>query len=76
MRNGVGGKLHLERREVGHHESREISIFSEREQVLLVEGVHNVLGVVVDDAIGDDERSTLVGRSNTVERETTGETGD
>lgn len=36
MCNGVRGELHLECREVGHHDGCQISIFTQREQVLLV----------------------------------------
>jgi hypothetical protein len=74
--DGVGRKLHFVRREVLHHERREVSVLAEREEVLLVEGVDEVLRIVVDDALGDDDRSALVGGSETVDREATGETGD
>lgn len=42
------------------NESREISIFSEVEQVLLVEGVDIVLSIVINHKIGYKQRAALV----------------
>ena len=43
VRFGVGAELGLERREMLHEQRREETIFTEREQVLLVECVDNAL---------------------------------
>ena len=41
--------------ECPEHESGEVSVFSEEEQILLVEGVDNVFGVVLDNVgVGED----------------------
>ncbi len=76
MGDGVGGELHLESWEVFHHERREVTVFSEREQVLLVQGVDIWLRVFVYNPAGDDDRSALIGCSDSVDTETTGEAGD
>lgn len=70
VRNGIRSEFHLESREMLHHERGEVSIFSEREQVLLMECVDVRLGVLIDDQRGDDDRSTFVRRSDTVDGET------
>ncbi len=49
MSNSVGCKLHLESREMLHHQRGEVSIFSQREQVLLVKCIDVVFGILVDD---------------------------
>jgi hypothetical protein len=59
-----------------HHQRREVSIFTEREQVLLVQGIDIDLGIFVNDSSRNDDRSALVGRSDSVDTETTGQTGD
>lgn len=76
MSNGVWRKLHLEGREVLHHERGEVTIFTEREQVLLVERVDIDLRVFVNDPGRNDDRPSLVGRTDSVDTETTGKTGD
>ena len=75
-RNSIRGELHLVRWEMLHHQSCQITIFTQREQIFLVEGVDVPLRVVVNDTIRDDDRPTLVRRSDTIQRETTGQTGD
>lgn len=40
--DGIGSELHLEGREMGHHDGCEVPIFTEGEQVLLVESVDDV----------------------------------
>lgn len=74
--NSVRGEFHLVRREVLHHERGEVSIFSEREQILLVECVNIGFGVFVNDHRRDDNWPTFIGGSNSVDRETTGEARD
>lgn len=76
VRYGVRTELGLECREVLHHERRQETILSEREQILLVQRINVGLGVLVDDAVRDDDRATLVSRANTIEGETAGQTGD
>ena len=78
-RNGVGlgvrRELHLEGREVLHHDSRQVSIFTKREQVLLVQRVDVGFRVLLDDAVRDDDGPTLVRGPDTIHRETTRKTG-
>lgn len=54
----------------------QVAVLAETEQVLLVERVDVVLGVVVDDEIGDDERPALVRRADAEEGEAARQTGD
>lgn len=74
--DGVRGEFRLEGREVLHHERGEETIFTKGEQVLLVERVDHVLRVFIDDTTRDDDRTTLVGGTDAVHGETTGQTGD
>lgn len=62
----IGTELGLERREVFEQERRQEPILAEREQVLLVQRVHERLGVLVDDPVRDDDGSALVRRAYTV----------
>ncbi len=75
MRQGIRIELGAERREVLEHQSRKVTIFTEGEQVLLVQGVDVRLGVLFDDAVGNDDRTSLVCCTDTVHGETTGQTG-
>ena len=59
-----------------HEERGEETVFTEREKILLVERVNVAFGVFVDDPVGDDDRTTLVSRADTIERETPGKTGN
>lgn len=74
MGDGVRRELHFECREVLHHECRKISILAEGEQVLLVKGIDITFGVFFDDPVGDNERPTLVGRTDAVHAEAAGQT--
>lgn len=74
--DGVWRKLHLERRKVFHHQRGQVTIFTEGEQVLFVKRVDVDLGVFVNDPRRDDNRSTLVGCTDSVNTETTGKTCD
>jgi len=69
-------ELRLECREVLHEECREETILSEREQILLVQCVDERLSVFVNDTAGDDDRATLIGSTDAVKRETTGQASD
>jgi hypothetical protein len=70
---------HLPPRERPQHERREVTIFSEKEEVLLVKRVDDVLRVVRDDVrVGEDRDPVPVAAFrgfDAVHRETTGETG-
>ena len=74
MRDGVLSELGLERGEMLKQKCREVMIFTEREQVLLVQRVDEGLCVLFDDAVGDDNRSALVCGTNPVHGETSGQT--
>ena len=58
-----------------HQQCRQKSILSKREQILLVQRVDVGPSVFLDDAVGGDDRSTLVCSPNAVRRETTRQTG-
>ena len=45
----VGSEFHLKSGKVFHHECRQIPIFTEREQVLLMKRINIGLGVLIDD---------------------------
>ena len=76
MCQSVRVELCTERREVLEHESREVTIFTEGEQVLLVQGVDIWFGVLFDNTVGYDDRATLVCCTDSVHGETTGQTSD
>ena len=57
-------------------ERGEVAVLAEAEQVLLVQRVDVVLGVVVDDEVGDDQRPALVGRADAEEGEAAGQASD
>jgi len=69
MRDRIRDELCLERREVLQKERRQETIFTKGEQVLLVQRVYVPFGVLVDDTVGDDDRSAFVRSTDTVERE-------
>jgi hypothetical protein len=72
VRLGVADELCLVKRKVLEEEGREVPIFSEMEEVLHVEGVDAVLGVVMDKLIGDQEWLVGVWGAEAVESEATG----
>jgi hypothetical protein len=74
MCNRIRNELGLERGEVFQEERRQETIFTEREQVLLVKRIYVAFSVLVDDTVGDDDRSALVCGTDTVERETSRKT--
>lgn len=76
MRGRIGAKLRLERREVFHHQRRQKTIFTEREQILLVQCIHVRLGVFFNDTVRDDNGSSFIGCADTVQGETTRQTCD
>ena len=75
MGDSVRCELHLECREMLHHECRKISILTEGEQVLLVKGIDITFGVFFDDPVGDNQRAALVGRTDAVHAEAARQTG-
>ena len=75
MCESVGGEFSTEGREVLEQESSQVTIFTKRQQVLLVQSINVWLGVLLDNSVGDDDRPSLVSSSNPVHGETTGKTG-
>lgn len=71
VRESIRRELQLIRWEVLHKERSEISIFSKRKEILLVQRIHMVFRVFVNDSVGDDYRATFIRCPNTVQRETT-----
>ena len=76
VRNRIRAKLGFKRREMLHQQRRQKPILSQREQVLLVQRVDIGFGVFLNDAIGDDDGPTLVCSPDSIQRETTRQTGD
>ncbi len=76
MGNSIGSKLGAKSREMLEHKSCQVTIFTQREQVLLVECVDIWFGVFFDDAVGDDNWPALVCRPNAIHGETTRQTSD
>lgn len=72
----ISHELGLMPREVLQDQGREVSIFSEMKQVLHVQSVDPILRVVVNDLVGDEERLVRVRSAQSVDRETTGQTGN
>ena len=73
---GITNELRLVRREMLQQQRRQVTIFTEVQQVLHVQCVDAVLRVVLDDLVADEQRLVRVRGTKTVERETTGQTGD
>lgn len=76
MSESIRTEFCLEGREMLHHQRCQKSIFTEGEQVLFMKRIDVRFRVLLDDAIGNDDGPALVGSSDAVERETTGQTGD
>jgi hypothetical protein len=76
VRDRVRSKLELVCWEVLHEQGGQVTIFTKRKEVLLVERVNIVLGVFVDDAVRDNDRSSFVGRPNPEHGETTRKTSN
>ena len=66
----------LVHREVFHDQRREVSIFSEVQQILHVQRVDAVLGIVLDDLVRDEERLVGIRSAKSVHGETTGQASD
>ena len=64
--DGRSEELRAERREVLQQQRRQETIFTEGEQVLLVQRVDVGLGVLLYDAVRDDDGATLVGGPDAV----------
>jgi len=73
---GVSDKLRLESREMLQQERRQVTIFTKMEQVFHVQRIHAIFGIVGDELVRDEKRLVGVGRAQSVESETTGQTGD
>ena len=65
MRDRVGCELRLEGGEMFEEQDRQVTTFTEREQVLM-DGINAGLGVVFDDAVGDDNRMALIRSSDSI----------
>jgi hypothetical protein len=72
----VTDKLGLVRREMLQDQGSEVSIFTEQEQILQMQGIYPVLGVIVDDLVGNEQWFVRVRGAQPIDRETTGQTGD
>lgn len=69
---------HLALGERLQHEGRKVTIFTEEQQILLVEGIDDVLRIVFDNiGVGEDRDPVsrlALGRFDAVDRETAGQT--
>lgn len=72
----VTDELRLEQWEVLEEERGEVSIFSEVQKILHVEGVDTIFGIVFDHLIRDEEGFMGIRSSDTVKGETTWKTSD
>ena len=68
MRDHIQDELRLEHQEV-LQECHQETIFTKGKQVLLVQCVYIPFGVLIDDMVGDDDRSAFVRGMDKVERE-------
>ena len=73
---GITNELGLEHGEVLQEEGGKVSIFTKVQQVLHVESVDTVFGVVGNKLVRDEEWLVGVRRAQAVESETTGQAGD
>lgn len=67
---GIGNKLVGHLGEVFGHQGSEVTIFTQRQQVLLMKSVDIANTVILDDTIRDNERLALIHSSKTVHCET------
>ena len=70
MTVGIGNELVRHVREVLRHQSGEVSIFSEGQQVLLVQSINGAVTVVADNSVRDNQWFAFVSGSETVHGET------
>ena len=73
---GVSNELSLEIREMLEQKCGQVTIFTKMQQILHVQSIHTILRVVLDELVRYEQRLVGVGGTETVERETTGQTGD
>ena len=73
---GVSDELSLEVREMLEQKCGQVTIFTKMQQILHVQSIYTILRVVLDELVRDEQRLVGVGSTKTVERETTGKTGD
>jgi len=67
MCNSMRAELRLERGEVLHQECRQETIFTEGEQILLMQGVNIGVSVLFDNSIRNDYGTAFVSCSDTIE---------
>src|SRR5690606_36567792 len=70
LRVGVRNKLVRHVREMLNHQSSEVTIFTERQKILLVKSVHIAIGISFNNLVCNDERAPLIRSSETVHAET------
>jgi hypothetical protein len=76
MRDSIWRELHLESREKLHHQRGEISIFSKREEILLVQCIDNAFRVGVDNSVGDDQGSAFISSPDAIHAEAARQASD
>lgn len=74
MRDSIRSEFGPEGWEVLEEEGRQVTIFTEREQILLVQSVDQRFRVFFDDTVRDDDRATFVRGTDPVHRETSRQT--
>ena len=76
IRVRIANELRLEQREVLEKECREVTIFSEMQQILHMQRIDAIFRVVVDELVGDEERLVRIRGAETIEGEATGQASD
>lgn len=73
---GVPNELRLEVGEVFQQKRREVSIFTEMEQILHVQSIHAIFRIVLDQLVRNQQGLVRIRGTETIKRETTGQTSD
>jgi hypothetical protein len=76
MSNSVRAELCLEGRKMLHQERSQEAIFSEGKKVLLMQGVNIGIGILFNNSSRDDDGTTLVSCSDTIQSETPRQASD
>lgn len=76
MGDSIWGKLHLEGREILHHQGRQVAILAERKEVLLMQRIDVRFRVLIDNTRRNDDGPALIGRADAIYGEASRKTSD
>ena len=76
IRMSVPNELCLETGEMLEEERGQVTIFTEMQQILHMQGIDAILRVVLDELVRDEQGLVCIGGSQAIEGETTRQTGD